>query len=73
MSRLAKAYEDMFNPIWYREQFYDEREFAIWCYRESMQDLESHLRVFLDEEMYEDCAIIREVIEYKRSEVLEIT
>ena len=70
MQRLIQAYEDMINSIWIRSQFKDERGFAVWCYSGTIEDLNCALRVFLDEEMYEDCAIIRDVIAYKKSEII---
>lgn len=66
MDDIVKAYEELINPVWIRAQFRTDSGFANWCFESEITDLECMLRVFLDAEMYEDCAIIRDVIEFKK-------
>jgi len=65
MKILSRAYEDLINPINMRLNFKSEIEFVSWLETGSIEDLECALNAFTDEEMYEDCALIRDVIQFK--------
>lgn len=58
--------KEIINPIDIRKRFKKKSAFANWCFEQTIEDLNSHLRVFIDAEEYEDCAIIRDVIEFKK-------
>lgn len=61
------SFSTTINPEYIRNQFKDKEGFAIWCYNNTIEDLNCILRIFLDQEMYEDCAIIRDVMNYKKT------
>lgn len=61
---LNKAYEEMCDPKYIRSIQSDE-QFLAWCRIGTVEDLKCALLVFEQAEMYEDCIIIKEVINEK--------
>jgi len=68
MKNLIKAYEELINPIWIRSLIKTEERFIDWCNEGTISDLECTLIFFENEQMWEDCAIIRNVIQQKKNE-----
>ncbi len=68
MKNLIKAYEELINPLWIRSLIKTEERFIDWCNEGTIQDLECALLVFEKEEMWNDCIIIRNVIQQKQNE-----
>ena len=64
IAKLNQAYEEMCNPRYIRSIQSDE-QFEQWCNIGSVQDLECALIVFEKAEMYEDCLIIKRIINEK--------
>jgi hypothetical protein len=52
-------------PINIRRVLNDEDSFIEWLNTGTIKDLECTLEAFENSEMYEDCAIIRDVIDFK--------
>lgn len=63
---LEEEYNELINPVNIRKIQTDE-QFVLWCENASIEDLEWTLRVFLEAEMFEDCAIIRDVLNLKKN------
>jgi len=61
---LEEQYNELINPVNIRKIQTDE-QFVEWCNSGSIEDLECTLRVFVEAEMYEDCAVIRDVLQRK--------
>ncbi len=68
MKNTIKAYEELINPLWIRSLIKTEERFIDWCNNENIDDLECTLLVFEKEEMWNDCIIIRNVIQQKQNE-----
>lgn len=64
---LEEEYNDIHNPIENRKRFKTKASYYNWCFEQSNEELNIHLRVFLQEEHYEDCAIIRDVLKLKKN------
>jgi len=68
MKDLIKAYEELINPVWIRSLIKTEARFKEWCKSGTIEDLENTLIVFEKEEMWDDCIIIRDVLQQKINE-----
>lgn len=64
---LNNAYNDLIQPNKLIHHFKTDEEFVQWLFYGEILDLYATLRAFEDEEMYEYCAMIRDVIRYKES------
>lgn len=67
IAALNKAYEEMCDPKYIRSIQSDE-QFLAWCHIGTIPDLRCALAVFETAEMYEDCIIIKKVINEKRKD-----
>lgn len=65
---LNDAYDEILNPNELINNFDNLLEFEIWCLQGSILDLEECLKVFVHHELYEHCAVIRNVLEDKKNE-----
>ena len=68
MKYLIKAYEELINPVWIRSLIKTEERFKEWCKSGTIEDLENTLIVFEKKEMWDDCIIIRDVLQQKINE-----
>lgn len=64
MQKLNQAYEELCNPKYIRSIQTDE-QFLQWCNIGTVKDLECTLKAFEDAEMYEDCILIKQVLDDK--------
>ena len=64
IAKLNQAYEEMCDPKYIRSIQSDE-QFKQWCNVGTIEDLECALLVFEKHEMYEDCLIIKRIINEK--------
>ena len=64
---LNQAYEGLIQPDKLINHFKTDEEFVQWLFYGDLLDLYATLKAFEDMEMYEHCAIIRDVIRYKES------
>lgn len=65
---LNDYYEEILNPNELINNFENLLEFEKWCLLGSILDLEECLKVFVHHELYEHCAVIRNVLEDKKDE-----
>lgn len=65
MNNLIIAYEHIIEPCNIREQFDTETDFIDWLKLGSIKDLECTLLAFENSEMYEDCILIKNVLNSK--------
>lgn len=66
MKPLTVAYEHITEPCNIREQF-DYNGFVEWLREGSIGDLQCTLIAFENSEMYEDCIIIKQIINEKKN------
>lgn len=62
---LDEEYEKILNPNELIKNFETYDVFEEWCTSGSVLDLEEALKVFEAHELYEYCAIIKAVIDFK--------
>ena len=65
IQKLSQAYEELCEPRHIRS-IQTEEQFIQWCNIGTVKDLECALKVFELAEMYEDCILIKQVLEEKR-------
>jgi len=66
MEKLLAAYDDLTKPANIRAHFKTEEEFVWWLEMGSSSDLDHVLKVFENEEIYEDCVLILQMINEKK-------
>ncbi len=64
IQKLNQAYEELCEPRHIRS-IQTEEQFIQWCNIGTIKDLECALKVFELAEMYEDCILIKQVLEEK--------
>lgn len=64
IQKLNQAYEELCEPSYIRS-IQTEEQFIQWCNIGTGKDLECALKVFELAEMYEDCILIKQVLEEK--------
>jgi hypothetical protein len=65
MDGLTQLYVELIIPTSILEYFKTDEEFRSWCETGEVDDLIHALKVFEDYELYEHCAIIKNVIDEK--------
>ena len=60
---INEAYQKIIDPKSLRLHFKTKEEFESWLKTGSLQDLKCTLQVFENEEMYEDCILIKNKID----------
>ncbi len=64
IEKLNAAYNELCDPKYIRS-IQTKEQFIEWCNIGTVEDLECALAIFEKEEMYEDCIIIKRVINEK--------
>lgn len=69
MEDLDDIYEQILEPKEFVKNFNDMLEFRIWCFEGSILDLKEMLVYFVNDELYEHCVIIKEVMDIKKTDL----
>lgn len=63
---LEEIFLDLISPQNFRSNFNTKKDFIEWLRYGSVEDLQCTLKKFVQAEMYEDCALIRDMIKRKK-------
>jgi len=63
---LEEMFLDLISPQVFRKNFATKQAFKEWLEFGTITDLECTLKKFVEVEMFEDCAIIRDTINKKK-------
>jgi ABC-type histidine transport system ATPase subunit len=69
MNGLTQLYVELIIPTSIIEYFKTDEEFKSWCETGDVDDLTYTLKVFENYELYEHCAIIKNVIDEKIDDI----
>lgn len=65
---IQQQYQNIKEPTNFIKHFKSDKEFIEWCREGTIQDLYCTLEAFKQEELYEHCVLISNVIREKKNE-----
>tara|TARA_Y100000816_G_scaffold106951_1_gene74573 strand:- start:1009 stop:1266 length:258 start_codon:yes stop_codon:yes gene_type:complete len=63
---IIKAFEDLIKPSNLIQHFKTDEEFKEWAREGTIKDIESAIKIFEEEELYEHCKLLMDVIKEKQ-------
>jgi len=67
MENLINAYEDFTDPINLRNYLKLDEDFIKWLRVCTVKELEINIKIFENKQMYEECKLIKKVIDEKNN------